>query len=279
MAMESDASESSEGGTDQYKPGQHEGSQYTSRDRHGAEEQEQEFSEPNENLEARVQKHSKENKSASEKKLSQKSAKGRDSYREVRDGGVTIIYYEYSDGRIKAKFEEKPEGYKYEEAVGRKALIGGEMESYDLSSKHTVAREISEEFYDKDVIRILTDALEEEGKPYYVKTSYDANGKEFKVYIHAIKLKSEKEWEKVERASLKEGYARVLTLEQMLKKSNDDYAFEYGKIIKQYFKKMHPTQYRLALYGDYPLPKMSTNPSHLQTIDYIANKSQLPSLN
>ncbi len=270
--MESDVSESSgEEAPAQYESEQYEDRLHTSRDSHETEEHKQEFDERNENLEARVQKHSNEHKSTLERKLSQKSAKGGDSYREVKDGGVTIIYYEYPDGRIKVKFEEKPEGYKYKQAVGKLALYGGEMESYDLSSKHTVAREISEEFYDKDVIRILTDALEEDDKPYYVKTGYDANGKEFKTYIHSIKLKSEEDWEKVEKASSKEGYARVLPLDEILSKGNGEYAFDYGKVIKKFFRERHPTQYRLALSGTYSMPIVSTSPSHVQTIDAFVN--------
>lgn len=274
--MENYVSESSgEEAPAQYESEQHEDGQHASRDSHETEEHKQE---PDKNLEARVRENSKD-KSILEKKLSQKSVKGEDSYREIKDGGVALIYYEYPDGRIKAKFEEKPEGYRYKEAVGKLALIGGEMESYDLSSKHTTAREIDEEFYDKDVIRFLLNNLEEDDKPYYVKTDYDANDNQFKVYIHPIKLKSEKEWEKVERASLKEGYARALPLDEILRKSNDDYAFNYGPIIKQYFRERHPTQYRLALSGAYSMPIVSTNQSHLQAMeDIIKSNSSLISV-
>src|SRR3989338_5810109 len=258
-------------GDARYECEPHEDSLYTSRDDYAIEESEQEL---DENLETRVQKYSKEYKSTLEKMTSQISKKGENSDRGIKDGAVTMIYHEYPDGRIKAIFEEKPKGYKAKEAEGKLAFIGGEMESYDLSSKHTAAREISEEFYDKDVIRILLNNLEEDGELYRTITRYDANGKQFKVYIHPIKVKTEKEWEKVERASLKECYLRALPLDEVLNKNDNEYAFGYGIIVKKFFKERHPTQSRLALYGDYSLPIVSTSCIHLQTIDSFINKSQ-----
>jgi len=285
--MESDISESPEGGPEQYESWQHEDSQYTSRDSHEAEEHYQEFDELNENLEARVQKYSKEHKSNGKAKKSERknniSYKGKEEAYEINDGEIVIIYHEYPDGRIEALFEEKPKGSK---AEGKLAPLGGEKERYDTGPKSTAKREIIEEFAHKDAIEVLLNTLEDDGELYYTIAGYDANGKQFKVYIRSAKVKSDKDWEKVKKSPLTPatstdltGYARILPLETILSKSNDNYAYNYGAIIKQFFKERHPTQYRLALYCDYPLPKMSTNHGHLQTIDYVANKSQLPSLN
>lgn len=264
--MESDVSESSAGERqEQYEDGQHEDSQYNFRDSHKPEEHYQEFDERNENLEARVQKHSK------------------GSHREIKDGELVIIYHEYPDGRIEAFFEEKPKGSKAERKL---APIGGEKELYDIGPKSTAKREIGEEIASKDAINEVLNSLEEDGELYYTITGYDANGNQFKVYIRSAKVKSDKGWEKVKKSQLTPatstdltGYARVLPLDEILRKSDSEFAFGYGPIIKNFFKERHPTQYRLALYGDYPLPKMSTSHSHMQTIDYFASKSQLPSLN
>ena len=264
--MESDASESSvEEAPAQYESGQHEDSQYTSRDSHEAEGNKQELDEPNENLEARVQKHS----------------KGSD--RKIHDGEVALIYHEYPDGRIEAFFEEKPKGSK---AEGKIALIGGEKAPYDIGPKSTAKREIGEEIASKDAINEVLNSLEEDGELYYTITGYDANGNQFKVYIRSAKVKSDKGWEKVKKSQLTPatstgltGYARVLPLDKIIRKSDNDYAYNYGPIIKNFFRERHPTQYRLALSGTYSMPIANTSHSHMQTIDYIANKSQLPSLN
>lgn len=258
--MESENSESSGGeNQEQYESGQHEDSQYNSRDSHEAEEHNREFDERNENLEARVQKHS----------------KGSD--REIRDGELVIIYHESPDGRIEAFFEEKPKGSK---AEGKLAPLGGETELYDIGPKSTAKREIREEIASKDAINEVLNSLEEDGELYYTITGYDANGNQFKVYIRSAKVKSDKGWEKVKKSQLTPatstdltGYARVLPLDEIIRKSDKDYAYNYGPIIKNFFKERHPTQYRLALYDNYTMPLISTKQTHLQAMEDIINSS------
>jgi len=276
--MESEISESfGKEAPAQYESEQHGDSQYASRDSHEAEEQ-QESDEGNGNLEARVQKHSKENKSVLEKKANKNSEKGKSYNREIPDGEVAIIYHEYPDGRIKALFEEKPKGVR---EAGKLSFIGGGKEPYvDIGPKSTAKREIREEVANEDAVRVLLNALDEDGEEYFVYKGYGASGKQFKVPIRLIKVKSDKDWEKVEKSPLTAptstditGYARVLPLEKILSKGNDEYAFDYGKVIRKFFRERHPTQYRLALSGAYSMPIVSTSHSHVQTIDAFVNNS------
>ncbi|MBI2140112.1 hypothetical protein HYU14_04250 [Candidatus Woesearchaeota archaeon] len=177
------------------------------------------------------------------------------------DGAIAIISYEdKKTGQVYFKLEVKPADYGIPEYANRDSLIGGTiavMNGRKEGGLEALLREIGEEVKNEDAQEVIISYLERNPVPYITKT-VNVGGQPSLTEVYLVHITDAEEWEKVARSPLTHdaGPSKILTLEEIINKPEDDFAFDDKWIYEKYIKEKFPEHYNAALQG-LPMPVAS----------------------
>ena len=154
------------------------------------------------------------------------------------EGALAIIYHENKEtGQVEFYLETKHPNYPrpFEKYQGKKALVGGVIDPTDKNAHSALIRELNEEIQGKGA-SILERIARENPKPIYTVESKDDDGLLVRNYVFKLEIVKEEDWEIIRNSKMTNdaGYMTILTLEDIKKSNNDDWAFNHYSMISRF---------------------------------------------